>query len=432
MSTPSRVVIVGCGFGGFHAARALERWGPRLNAEITVVAPTDHLLYTPLLPEVAGGILDPRDITVPLIGKLRSRLVLGRVHDLDLERRVAIATDPEGRRRELGWDRLVLAAGSVPRMLPIPGLAQHAIGFKTTAEAAFLRDKVLQQLELAAVTDDLELRAARSTFVVIGAGFAGTELVAFLHRLTSAFARHRTAQHPIAPRWVLINAAPQVLPELSPYLGTRALQVLRRRGVDVRLSTTVEQVSADAVQTSDGTRIATRTVIWCAGVTPNPIAHSLGVPLDRDRLPVDEHLAVTGVPNVFAIGDLAAVPDLTRPGHQTAPTAQHALRQGRTVARTVAASLGRGTARPYRHRDLGLAADLGGWHGVAQPLGIPLTGVAARVAARGYHLGAIPGNRARVAASWLLTGGRSPLLVHLDLLGQPDPTLAALAQPPLI
>ena len=136
-----------------------------------------------------------------------------------------------------------------------------------------------------------------------------------------------------------------------------------------------------------------------------------------------------GVPGVFAVGDLAAVPDLTRPGLHTAPTAQHAMRQGRAVARTVAASLGHGTARAYRHRDLGLAADLGGRQGIARPLGIPLTGLAARAAARGYHLAAIPGNRSRVAAGWLVAAGRSPLLVHLDLLGQPDPTLAALATP---
>jgi NADH dehydrogenase len=429
MPNPSRVLIVGCGFGGFYAARALERRLPRRDVETTVVSPTDHLLYTPLLPEVAGGVLDPRDITVPLAGALRSRLVLGRVLDVDLDRRVAITTDPEGSRRELGWDRLVLAAGSVPRTPPVPGLAQHAIGFKTTAEAAYLRDHVLRQLELAATTDDPRSRAERSTFVVIGAGFAGTELVAFLQRLTVAFARHRTAGHPVTPRWVLVNAAPQVLPELGPRLGAAALRVLRGRGVDVRLSTTVEEVSADAVRIGDGTRIATRTVIWCAGVTPHPITHALGVPLDHGRLPVDERLAVTGVPGVFAVGDLAAVPDLTRPGLLTAPTAQHAMRQGRTVARAVAASLGHGTARAYRHHDLGLAADLGGRHGIARPLGIPLTGPAARIAARGYHLAAIPGNRSRVAAAWLVTAGRSPLLVHLDLLGQPDPTLAALATP---
>jgi NADH dehydrogenase len=425
VSTPARVLIVGSGFGGFYAARALEKRLPAGDAEITLVSPTDHLLYTPLLPEVAGGVLDPRDVTVPLPPRLRSRLLLGRVDDIDAVARTATIVDAEGHPRLLGWDRLVLAAGSVPRLLPVPGLAEHAIGFKTTAEAVYLRDHVLQQLELALGTDDPVLRAERSTFVVVGAGLAGVELVALLQRLTAAFAGRGAARNTVRPRWVLVDAASQVLPELGSRLGASAVRVLRRRGIDVRLSTTVERVSAQAVWTSDGGRLGTRTVVWCAGVVPNPITRTLGVPLDQGRLPVDERLAVRGVEGVFALGDLAAVPDLTRPGRQAAPTAQHAMRQGRTVARNVAASLGRGTARSYRHADLGSAADLGGRHGVAMPFGVPLTGPPARVAARGYHLLAIPGNRARVAAGWLVAAGRPPMLVHLDLLGRSGPTLAA-------
>jgi NADH:ubiquinone reductase (H+-translocating) len=417
--SPTRVLVVGCGFGGYHAVRRLERRLSPEDAEITVVTPRDHLLYTPLLPEVAGGLLDPRDITVALTGRVRSRVLLGHVDGLDVERRVAGVTDPEGRHTELGWDRLVLAAGSVSSSVPIAGLAEHAVGFKTTADAAFLRDHVLRQLELSVVTEDPQLRADRSTFVVIGAGFAGTELVAFLQRLGQAFAHQHASRHPVTPRWVLVNATPHVLPELGRDLGARALAVLRRRGIDVRLSTSVEQVSPMGVRTSDGSFIGSRTVVWCGGVMPNPLVRQLGVPLDRGRVRVDSRLGVDGLPGVFALGDLAAVPDLTRPGHDTAPTAQHAMRQGRTVADAVVASLGRGKVRPYRHRDLGLAADLGGWQGVAKPLGVPLTGPAARIAARGYHLAAIPGNRARVAASWLTSVGRSPLLVHLDLGERP-------------
>ena len=417
---PARVVVVGCGFGGFYAARELERRLSRSATQITVIAPTDHLLYTPLLPEVAGGLLGPRDISVALTGRLRSRLVLGRVEDLDPGRRVATVTDPEGRPSRVRWDRLVLAAGSVSRTAPIPDLRQHAVGFKTAADATFLRDHVLQQLELATGTDDPHLRSARSTFVVIGAGFAVTELTAFLERLSAAYARHPRGPHPVTPRWVLVNSTDRVLPELGQTLGDRAGGVLRRRGIELRLSTTVEEISADGVRTSDGRWTPARTVIWCGGVSPNPLVRTLGLPLDLGRVPVDDHLAVIGMQRVFAVGDLAAVPDLTRPGEQTAPTAQHAMRQGRTVARAVAASLGQGTAHPYRHRDLGLAADLGGRHGVAKPLGVPLTGPAARIAARGYHLAAIPGNRSRIVASWLTSGGRGPVLAHLDLGG---PTL---------
>ncbi len=417
-SDPARVLVVGCGFGGFHAVRHLERrLGPA--AEVTVVAPTDHLLYTPLLPEVAGGVLDPRDITVPVTGRLRARMVLGRVQDLDLARRVAVSTDPEGRVRELAWDRLVLAAGSVARAVPVRGLAEHAVAFRTTADATYLRDRVLQQLQLAAGTDDRAERAERSTFVVIGAGFAGTELTAFLQRLAASFARRHHGAHRLTPRWVLVDAGPRVLPEVGERLGARALRVLRRRGVEVRLGTTVAEVSSGGVRTGDGDVVASRTVVWCGGVAPHPLAQALGLPLDHGRLPVDDRLQVVGAPGIFALGDLAAVPDLTRPGWSTAPTAQHAMRQGRTVARSVAASLGRGRSRAYRHHDLGLAADLGGWQGVARPLGLPVSGPAARVAARGYHLSALPGNRARVATSWLTGAGRAPLLVHLDLPERP-------------
>ena len=421
---PARVLVVGCGFGGFQAVRRLERRLSAREAEITVVTPQDHLLYTPLLPEVAGGLLDPRDVTVPLTGRLRSRVVLGQVEDIDLPGRTAMVADPEGRRTELGWDRLVLAAGSVSDTGRIPGLEEHAVGFKTTAEAAFLRDHVLQQLELAVSTDDPRERAERTTFVVVGAGFAGTELAAFLQRLSRAFARRRSGPA-LRPRWVLVDATARVLPELGPDLGAKALRVLRRRGIDVRLSTAVHEVTATGVRTSDGGWIPSRTVVWCGGVTPHPLVRSLGLPLDRGRVRVDERLVVAGRPDVFALGDLAAVPDLTRPGHDTAPTAQHAMRQGRTVADAVVASLRGSTSRPYRHHDLGLAADLGGWHAVARPLGVPLTGPAARVAARGYHLAAVPGNRARIATSWLTGAGRPPLLVHLGHARPPHHASAA-------
>lgn len=424
----TRVLVVGGGFGGFHAARELERRLHPSEAEVVVVSTTNHLLYTPLLPEVAGGILDPRDVTVPLSAGLRSRLALGRVVDLGVHRRVATLIGPEGDVTEVAWDRLVLAAGSVSRIPPIPGLAEHAIGFRSTAEAAHLRDHVLQQLDLAAGTVDFALHRARSTFVVVGAGFAGTELVGFLQRLAAEHRRRNAhGSRSLAPRWVLLDAGHQVLPELGARLGDHAAEVLRRRGVDVRPSTSVEQVTADGVRTHDGRWIPTRTVIWCGGVEAHPLARSLGVPLDRGRVPVDDRLAVVGRPDVFAIGDLAAVPDVTRPGEQTPPTAQHAMRQGVVAGRNVAASLGRGSAQVYRHRDLGAAADLGGWQGAARPLGVPVTGLLARAAARGYHLTAIPGNRTRIAAAWLSRAGRPPSVAHLDHLGQPEPTLEALA-----
>ena len=424
MSQPARVVVVGAGFGGFHAARRLEHLLPTTAAQITVVSPADHLLYTPLLPEVAGGILQPRDIAVPLTGALRSRRVPGRAVGVDLAQRYVDVQTADGHVR-LPWDRLVLAPGSVSRSLPVPGLAEHAIGFKTAAEATYLRDHVLAQLELAAATVDPALRRERSTFVVVGAGFAGTELTAFLQLLSRRLVRSARSGKAVDPRWVLVDAGPRVLGELEPALSRRAERVLRRRGVDVRLSTTLQSVDARGVVLADGTRLPARTVVWTAGVAPSPLVATLGVPLDRGRALVDAGLRLAGHPHVFVVGDAAAVPDLTRPGTQTAPTAQHAGRQGVAAARNLAASLGVGVARPYRHHDLGLAADLGGRQGVARPLGVPVTGPAARLAARGYHLWALPANRARVAASWALTAGRGPQLVGLDLAAADDVALGA-------
>jgi NADH dehydrogenase len=424
MSKPARVIVVGAGFGGFHAARRLEHLLPRARADITVVSPTDHLLYTPLLPEVAGGVLQPRDVAVGLTGALRSPLVPGRAVDVDLERHQLDVRTADGQIR-LPWDRLVLAPGSVTRALPVEGFAEHTIGFRTTGEATYLRDHVLGQLEIAAATADPALRREHSTFVVVGAGFAGTELTAFLQLLSRRMVRQARSGKAVDPRWVLVDAAPRVLGELEPALSARAERVLRGRGVDVRLSTTLRAVDERGVVLADGTRILARTVVACAGTRPSPLVHGLGVPLDRGRVLVDAGLRLAGHPDVFVLGDAAAVPDLTRPGAQTAPTAQHAARQGVAAARNVAASLGVGTARPYRHHDLGLAADLGGHQGVARPLGVPVTGPAARLAARGYHLWALPANRARVATSWALTAWRGPQLVRLDLAAAADVQLGA-------
>lgn len=418
-----RIVVLGSGFGGFAAARRLERLLSPSFTEITVVSPADHLLYTPLLPEVAGGVLNPRDVAVPLAGVLRSRRVPGRAVAVDLDRRTVDVRTAEGVMR-LSWDRLVVATGSVTRQLPVPGLAEHAVGFKSAAEATYLRDRIVGELELAAATDDPTPRAQHATFVVIGAGFAGTELAAALQRLSAAVVRRNHAALP-TPRWVLVDAGTSVLPELDPPLRERAARVLTDRGVELRLGTTVREVGPRSVTLADGAVVPTRTVVWCAGTVPSPLAATLGVPLDRGRIVVDPFLRVPGHPGVFALGDVAAVPDLTRPDRTTAPTAQHAIRQGRAVAHNVAASLHVGWARPYRHRDLGLAADLGGASGVASVLGVALTGLPARAAARGYHLAALPGNRARVAASWALAAVRGPQLVGLGLTDADDVVLGA-------
>ncbi|SBT89938.1 NADH dehydrogenase [Streptomyces sp. DI166] len=415
MSRP-RIVIVGAGFAGYRTARALSRL-TRGRAEITLLNPTDYFLYLPLLPQVAAGILEPRRVTVSLSGTLpRVRLVLGEADGIDLDARTVHYEGPEGDPGTLAYDRLVLAAGSVNKLLPVPGVAEHAHGFRGLPEALYLRDHVTRQVELAAAEDDPKSCAARCTFVVVGAGYTGTEVAAQGQLFTDAQVRRHPLRSGMRPRWLLLDIADRVLPELDRRLSRTAGKVLRERGVDVRTGTSVKEATPGGVLLSDGEFVDTRTLVWCVGVRPDPLAESLGLPLERGRLLVDPYLSVPGRPELFACGDAAAVPDLENPGGYTPMTAQHAWRQGSTAARNVAASLGIGESRPYRHRDLGFVVDLGGVKAAANPLGIPLSGVAAGAVTRGYHLAAMPGNRVRVAADWLLDAVLPRQAVQLGLV----------------
>ncbi|MFE0382640.1 FAD-dependent oxidoreductase [Streptomyces bungoensis] len=401
MSRP-RVVIVGAGFAGYRAARTLARL-TRGRARVTLLNPTDYFLYLPLLPQVSAGILEARRVTVSLPGTLRGvRLVLGEADRVDLDGRTVRYTDPEGGTGSLAYDRLVLAVGSVNKLLPIPGVAEHAHGFRGLPEALYLRDHVTRQVELAAAADDPAERAARCTFVVVGAGYTGTEVAAQMQMLTDRLAR-RHLPGGARPRWMLLDVAPRVLPELDERLSRTADRVLRARGVDVRMGTSVKEATHDGVLLTDGDSVRSRTLVWCVGVRPDPLVEAVGQPLERGRLIVDPHLRVPGREDVFACGDAAAVPDLEHPGKFTPMTAQHAWRQGRVAGENVAASLGLGRRRrAYRHRDLGFVVDLGGVQAAANPFGIPLSGLPAGAVTRGYHLAAMPGNRVRVLADWLL------------------------------
>ncbi|MDH6486123.1 NAD(P)/FAD-dependent oxidoreductase [Streptomyces sp. SAI-127] len=401
MSRP-RIVIVGAGFAGYRTAKELSRKA-RGKADITLLNPTDYFLYLPLLPQVAAGILEPRRVTVSLSDTLpRVRLVLGEADGIDLDARTVHYTDPEGAGGTLGYDRLVLAAGSVNKLLPIPGVAEHAHGFRGLPEALYLRDHVTRQVELAAAADDAATCAARCTFVVVGAGYTGTEVAAHGQLFTDAQVRRHPLRKGMRPRWLLLDIAERVLPELDVHLSRTADRTLRERGVEVRMGTSVKEATPDGVLLTDGEFVETRSLVWCVGVRPDPLAESLGLPMERGRLLVDPNLQVPGRPEVFACGDAAAVPDLENPGQFTPMTAQHAWRQGRTAALNIAASLGAGVRRPYEHRDLGFVVDLGGVKAAANPLGVPLSGFAAGAVTRGYHLAAMPGNRVRVAADWLL------------------------------
>ncbi|WP_281898192.1 NAD(P)/FAD-dependent oxidoreductase [Micromonospora humidisoli] len=399
--TKPRVVIVGAGFAGYHAAKTLRRLAGG-RAEIVLLNSTDYFLYLPLLPEVAAGVVEPTRISVPLTGTLPGvRVVVGEADRVDLRHRWVGFTNPEGERGQLAYDRLVLCVGSVNKLLPIPGVTEYAHGFRGLPEAVYLHDHVVRQIELAEQAQDPAEQQARATFVVVGAGYTGTEVAAHGQLFTDAL----HAQRPrltVRPRWMLLDVAPRVLPELDERMSRTADRVLRRRGVDVRMGTSVAEATADGVHLTDGGYVPTCTLAWCVGVRPDPFVDELGLRTEKGRLVVDEYLNVPGFPEVYACGDAAAVPDLTRPGQLCTMTAQHAQRQGKLAAHNIAASYGHGRRRPYQHHDLGWVVDLGGKDAAANPLKVSLSGLAAKAVTRGYHLLAMPGNRARVSADWVL------------------------------
>jgi NADH:ubiquinone reductase (H+-translocating) len=402
------VVIVGAGFAGFNAARELSRLIGS-TTEIVVINSTDYFLYLPLMPQVTGGLVEPAHILVSLPKRLpKTRFVLGTVNHVDARRKMVSWAGPEGASGQVGYDRLILTAGSVSKLLPIPGIADYAHGFRSINEAMYLRDHIIRQLELAAVAADPAERTARCTFVVVGAGYTGTEVTAHGQRLTSRLARALPGLAGQEIRWMLLDLAPRVLAELDPRLSRTAERVLRRRGVEVLTGESVAEAGDGNVQLTTGDKFVTRSLIWCVGVRADPLVDGLDLGTYRGRLDVDLFMKVPGAQDVWACGDCAAVPDLTRPGQVCGMTAQHAQRQGKQVARNVAASLGHGTRKEYKHRDLGFLVDLGGLAGAANPLHVPLSGPAASAVTRGYHLSAMSGNRLRVLTDWTLNGITSP------------------------
>lgn len=385
------------------------------------------MLYTPLLPDVAGGLVDARFVTVPLANTLKGvHAVRGRVDAVEFVQQTLTYCDPEERSHSLSWDRLVLTPGSVTRLFDVPGLATHARGLKTTAEALYLRDHFVEQLELANIEDDPKVAAARRTVVVVGASYSGTELVVQLRALADAAAKQMSF-NATDVKFLLLDTAEQVMPEVGPKLGDAAMKLLRRRGIDVRLGMTLKEAHADHVVLSDDSRIDTHTLAWVTGVTGAPLIENLGLPTEKGRLKVQPDLQVPGHSHVFAAGDAAAVPDLTQPGKITPPTAQHATRQGKVLARNVAASLGYGTSKQYKHRNLGLVVDLGPRHAVANPLNVQLSGLPAKFVTRCYHLYAIPRpvNRWAVSLAYLTDILFDRSVVSIGLSSQEDAQFAA-------
>jgi NADH dehydrogenase len=326
-------LVLGGGFAGSYVARLLGKPGT------TIVSPENFMLYTPMLPEAASGTLEPRHVVVPLrVMCPHAELLLGHATAVDEDaRRVRIVA--QGGESELEYDNLVVALGAVARTLPIPGLAEHALGFKNLADAIHLRNHVLRELEAAAAETDPERVRAHLTFVFVGAGYAGVEALAELSDLVRDALRYYPGLRGAEQRWVLVDAAPSILPEIPRRLGEYAAKQLASRGVDIRVSTTLESVDAEEAVLSGGTRLATHTLVWTAGVKAQPLLAELGLPLDdRGRVVVGPTLQVEGRENIWALGDCARVPNAATSEHPDPPTCQHALRQARRSRRTCVAS----------------------------------------------------------------------------------------------
>jgi NADH:quinone reductase (non-electrogenic) len=420
------VVIAGGGFGGFYAARRLERVLPPQSARVTLVTAENFLLFSPLLPGAAAGTLEPRHVVIPLREELeRTEIVLGRVTGLDPGARALRYRSVQGGDEELRYDQLVLALGSVTRVPPIPGLADHGLAFKTLADAVALRNRAVLNLEIAESLEDHEARRPYLNFVFVGAGYAGVEGIAELQDYVADVIDRYPRCRLDGTRWLIADLEDRIMHEISPGLADFAARELRARGIEVRARTGIQSVDADRVALSDGEVVPTRLLCWTAGVRPPPLVAELGLPLaEQGRIAVDATCRVQGHDDVWAIGDLAAVPDPAKRGREpTPPTAQHALRHGRLAADNVAAAMGHGRMRKFKYKTLGVFVDLGRHQAVAEMLGVKLRGFPAWWAARTYHLALMPGaaRRLRLVVDWTvgLFFGRAS--AELGQLGHPPP-----------
>jgi NADH:ubiquinone reductase (H+-translocating) len=401
-------LVLGGGFAGSYVARLLKQRGA------TVVSHENFMLYTPLLPEAASGTLEPRHVVVPLREMCpHAELVLGDIRRHDRERKTVVVDSLAGE-LEIEYENLVVALGATTRTLPVPGLAEHGMGFKDLADAIALRNHVLLQLERASIHPD---DPAELGFVFVGAGYAGVEALAELHDMAHAALRSYPELRERPQRWVLVDAAPKILPEIPRRLGEYAARRLTKRGVEIHVDTTLESYDGSAAVLAEGTRIPARTLVWTAGVRASPLLAELGLPLDgRGRVVVDPMLRVEGTEDIWALGDCAAVPNTKTPGVVDPPTSQHSLRQARRLAKNLA-----GDRKPYGYRMLGQVATLGRFKGIAEIPGLHLWGFPGWFVTRTYHLYQLPlfTRKLRVVVDWTVALFFRRDIVELSMLGHP-------------
>ncbi len=404
--TTTRVLILGGGFAGVEAARYLDGTAAKQgDVEVTLVSRENFTLFTPMLHEVVVSDLEPADICNPLRKLFRRvNVVNGEIEAIDFAaRRVTVRYGTSGASHALPFDQLVLALGSETDYSRVPGIAENALGMKTLGDAVMLRAAVLAMLESASVEPSPHWRRRMLTFVVAGGGFAGVETVGALNDLTRESLRHYWRIDPREVRVVLIHGGRVILPELGEALGRYAEEQLRQRQVEVKLSTRVVAYADGCVHCSDGEQIPADTLVWAAGVSPNPILKQTPLELRKGRVVVGSTLEVPQFPGVWAVGDCAAILDpasnLPYP-----PTAQHGIREGRRVAKNICARLRGASPRDFSYKAPGQLASLGRRTGVARIFGLNLSGITGWVLWRTVYLMKLPRleNKLRVGLQWAL------------------------------
>ena len=418
-----RILVLGGGYVGLYTALRLQRRLRAREATITVVDPRSYMTYQPFLPEAAAGSLSPRHVVVPLRRVLKKCDVLnGHVVGLDHAKRCARIKPLDGPEFDLGYDVVVVALGSIARTLPIPGLAETAVGFKAIEEAIYLRNQVLSSLDLAESTPDAARRRRALSFCFVGAGYAGVEALAELEDLARDAMRSYKRITPDDLNFVLVEATGRILPEVGEDMGQYTIRQLEARKIRLALNTRLESCVGGQVVLSDGTTFESDTIVWTAGVKANPALEGFGLPLDdRGRLTCRADLRVEGLDGVWGAGDACAVPDLTTPGQLCGPSAQHAVRQAKVLADNIVATLRGKPVSDYRHAYAGSVASLGLHKGVAQVYGIKLKGWPAWFMHRTYHLSRVPtlNRKIRVVADWTLALFFSREIVSLGSFAQP-------------
>jgi NADH dehydrogenase len=401
---PARILIVGGGYVGMYVTLRLLKKLRAGEAEITVVDPRSYMTYQPFLPEAAAGSIQPRHVVVPLRRVLKgATVVTGAVTAVDHRQHVATIQPLEGQPYTLGYDQLVMAAGSISRTLPIPGLAEVGIGLKTVEEAIQLRNRVLECLDIAESTRDPEVRERNLNFVVVGGGYAGIECLAELEDMARYATRYYPSIEPHDLTWTLVEASDRILPEVGPEMGTWTLEQLRERGIDCRLGTRLESCIGGHVVLSDGHAFDADTLVWTAGVKANPVVTFTDLPLGpRGTVVTRTTLQVEGFDDAWCAGDIAQVPDLAHPGQFTSPSAQHAVRQSPVLADNLIAVIRGFAPREYKHKHAGSVAGLGLHKGVAHVYGIKLKGWPAWFLHRTYHMSRVPtfSRKAQVTLDW--------------------------------